>query len=343
MTPNGFDVTQLTRDYGDPFEEARACRRECALFDFSFVARASVKGPGALSAIEHLTRRPLHRLAPGQVRYALREGEGNVLISDLTIWRHSGTHYEVMSGRRQDIGDLASAAQEDIGVQELSGETAIFSLQGPRSFDTLKGLADMAEIARLAYFTHCRAKIAGIDCIVGRLGYTGELGLEIVLPRARATELWGALVERARPAGFAAADILRIEAGFVLFANEFRIPVTACEAGLARYASSTDNRQTPEIALVCFRAQTNARPVLWQPGNGPKRPGRPGTIAVTSACHSHLANGTLGLGFARQSDISAGRNLIDLYGTFEQITLVSLPFYDPEKKRPRVDGQTASL
>lgn len=77
MTASGFDVTQLTRDYGDPCEEAWACRTHCALFDFSFVARASVKGPGALSAIEQLTNRPLHRLAPGQLRYALREGDGN--------------------------------------------------------------------------------------------------------------------------------------------------------------------------------------------------------------------------------------------------------------------------
>lgn len=88
-----------------------------------------------------------------------------------------------MSGRRQDIAELASACRDGTSVQDLSGETAIFALQGPRSFDTLKGLADMAEIARLAYFTHCLASIAGIDCIVGRLGYTGELGLEIVLPR----------------------------------------------------------------------------------------------------------------------------------------------------------------
>ena len=71
MIPKGFDVTQLTRDYGDPFAEARACRTENALFDFSFVARASVKGLGALSTIEHLTR-AAHFIVLPHVRFATR-------------------------------------------------------------------------------------------------------------------------------------------------------------------------------------------------------------------------------------------------------------------------------
>lgn len=343
MTIDRFDVTQLTQDYGDPNEEACMCRADCALFDFSFVARASVKGPDALSAIGNLTRRPLHHLSPGRIRYAVREGENNELLSDLTIWKRHGMDYEVMSGRRQDISELASMCPEGAEVRDLSDEMAIFAVQGPKSLDALAGLAAAADIARLAYFTHCRAKIAGIDCIVGRIGYTGEAGFEIILAREHANELWETLAERAPPAGFAAADILRIEAGLVLFANEFRLPVTASEAGLARYAGGAGDQQTPEISLVCFRAHTEQKPVLWQPEYVPSRPEDCGTIAVTSACHSRLAGGTLGLGFARQSDISAGRNLIDPQGNFEQITLAPLPFYDPEKKQPRVDWHAQTV
>src|SRR5262245_66614674 len=103
------------------------------------------------------------------------------------------------------------------------------------------------------------------------------------MPRPAATELWELLARRARPAGFAAADTLRIEAGFVLFANEFRLPVTAREAGLERFAGLCAAPTEREIMLVCFRANTRDKPILWQPKVPVVRPTRSGTIPVTSA------------------------------------------------------------
>jgi glycine cleavage system aminomethyltransferase T len=174
-----------------------------------------------------------------------------------------------------------------------------------------------------------------VPCIAGRLGYTGEAGFEIVLPRAAAADIWRLLARTVRPAGFIAADILRIEAGFVLFANEFRVPVTAGEAGLERFAGSRRPIADGDIALVCFRASTRERPVLWQPDGQVLRPTLPGTIVVTSACHSAEAGGTLGLGFVLQSDAVAGAALHDPNEVFTDIVLVARPFYDPHKRKPR--------
>ena len=71
-----------------------------------------------------------------------------------------------------------------------------------------------------------------MPCVIGRLGYSGEPGFEIIVDVELQAQLWNELSGRARPAGFAATDILRIEAGLVLFANEFVVPVTPSEAGL---------------------------------------------------------------------------------------------------------------
>lgn len=330
-----FDPTTLRRDYGDPEGEAHACRTDCALFDYSFIARARLDGPGALDAIGQLTRRPLTGLPPGQVRYALRADSNGYLLSDLTIWRRGEAHYEVMSGRSEDIWDLVAAAEPGCEVEDLSARTSIIALQGPGSLQALIGLADAGALATLGYFTSAPITIGDVRCIVGRLGYTGELGFEILLPRSAAPGLWAQLAGRARPAGFAAADMLRIEAGFVLFANEFRLPVTAREAGLERFAGLCAAAKTPEVALVCFRASTRAKPVLWRPAAPVVRPTGPGTITVTSACHSLQAAGTLGLGYALRSDLVAGVPLRDPSGTFADIRLVPLPFHDPYKRRPR--------
>lgn len=328
-----FDPSRLVRQYGDPEDEARACRSECALFDFSFIARARVSGPDALAAIAHLTPRPLEHLRPGRIAYALREDAVGQLVSDLTIWRH-GDHYEVMSGRSEDIADLLDAAPADCRVEDLSDSHAIFALQGPKSLDVLAPHLDAEAIARLSYFAFTKARLRDVPCMVGRLGYTGEQGFEIVLPRAAARQVWDDLARRACPAGFAAADILRIEAGFVLFANEFQVPVTASEAGLQRFADMRRDPRERNISLVCFTAATREKPVLWRPGAPVARP-LAGILTITSACHSVVANGTLGLGFALRADLDAGRRLADPRGRFADIRVAPLPFYDRGKRRPR--------
>src|SRR5262249_62376280 len=145
-------------------------------------------------------------------------------LSDLTVWRHSETVYEVMSGRSEDIPDLVLTARPGCEVEDLSGRTSIFAVQGPGSLQALAGLADVGALSKLGYFTFVPIRICDVDCVVGRLGFTGEPGFEILMPRPAATELWELLARRARPAGFAAADILRIEAGLLLLSHGVPLP-----------------------------------------------------------------------------------------------------------------------
>src|SRR5262249_48506124 len=181
------------------------------------------------------TGRSLAGLAPGSIRYALRVADSGAVLADLTIWRIGPQAFELMSGRREDVLDLLSLSKSAAQVADLTASTAILSLQGPESLDALSGLGDLRAITALPYFGFCEARLGGTPCTVGRLGYTGEQGFEIVLARQDRASLWAELAKRARPAGFAAADILRIEAGFVLFTNEFSIPVAPSEAGLSRF------------------------------------------------------------------------------------------------------------
>jgi glycine cleavage system aminomethyltransferase T len=328
-----FNPASVVRDYGDPHEEARACRTACALFDFSFLARARVSGPAGLAAIAQLTGRALGDLAPGKIRYALRENGDGHLVSDLTIWR-CDDHYDLMSGRSEDIADLISAAGPEARAEDLSGAYSIFAIQGPGSLAALEPYTDVSPTAALAYFRFAQVQIDGVPCLVGRLGYTGEPGFEIIVPQPDGRRIWSRLARSARPAGFIAADALRVEAGFVLFTNEFRVAVTAREAGLERFAGARDLPTEQDIALVCFRASTREPPVLWQPTAPVARPDR-GTITVTSACHSILAGGTLGLGYACKSDLLAGVPLTDPLGAFTDIEIVPRPFLDPLKRRVR--------
>lgn len=327
-----FDPARVVIDYGDIDGEVEACRTAAALFDFSFVARARVAGPQALALLGEMTSRDHATMAVGDIRYALRARPDGRLVSDLTIWRLDPDTYELMSGRSEDIADLVRLAPGD--VTDLSGKSAIFAVQGPNTLARLASATDVSEISRLAYYRCCRARLLGADCLVGRLGYTGEAGFEIIVAEHAAPRLWTALSGLARPAGFAAADILRIEAGFVLFANELRVPVGAGEVGLSRFAGSRPARLGTPLTLVAFRADAAGRPILWQPAATLARPA-PGEIVVTSACWSRRAGGVLGLGFAHADDVAAGRPLADPTRAFAALSLVPRPFYDPGKRRPR--------
>lgn len=336
-----FDPTNLVRDFGDIEGEARACRSVCALFDFSFMARARLEGPAARAALARFQPRPVDDLSPGRIRYALRLNADGAVEADLTIWNLGGGVYEVMSGRRQDVADLAALVPPGTSCRDLSDETAIFAVQGPRALAALAAVADAAALARLPYFGAGTVEVAGMTCLIGRLGYTGERGFEIVAPGAAARPLWDALARLARPAGFAAADILRIEAGFMLFVNECRLAVTPAELGLAQFAG--ERAGSARVRLVGFEAEGGARPILWRAPREVGLPRGPGEIAITSACRSIVFDRIIGLGFVRADDAVPGRTARDPHAGFGLVRLFSLPLYDPEKRRPRGDWSMADL
>ena len=296
-----------------------------------FMSRARLGGSGAVEVLARLLPRPMGDLAPGRIRYAVRLGAAGAVVADLTVWSLGDGVFEVMSGRAEDIADLTSIRSPSAWCEDLTAETAIFALQGPQTLAVLSGLADTDGLARLPYFAHGLFRIAGIDCRVGRIGYTGEMGFEIIADAVRGGDLWRFLAGRARPAGFAAIDLLRIEAGFILFANECVLGASAGELGLAAFAGPAGGASRSR--LVSFTAETPVRPVPWQPRPGMTLPRRRGEIAVTSACHSVVADKTLGLGFVsadHDSDIAE-----DPEGWFRGVRLTRSPYFDPHKRRPR--------
>lgn len=329
-----FERARLKSDFGDPVGEARACREKSAVFDFSFLECVRLNGPGARAVVEAYVRRPLNKLAQGAIAYAVRTNSSAAAVADLTVWRIETNTYEVMSGRREDVIALMASASIDAEVLDVGGGRAVFALQGPDALNVLRKVGDADRLSSLPYFHFTQAEIAGAFCTVGRLGYTGEAGFEIVMSRTDAPRLWVELSRHTSPAGFIAADMLRIEAGFVLFDNEFRVPVWPDEAGLAQFYVGQSRHNIP-LKLISFAAETDYLPLPWVAKSGLERPTRAGVIAVTSACKSIAAGGVLGLGFVTASTVDNAM-LEDPSRQFRNIRRTQLPFYDTSKRRPRL-------
>lgn len=337
-----FDATLLQRDFGDWQAEAVACRCECALFDFSFMSRVQVSGEGALQALAAFQNRRVDDMPVNRIRYGLRVDKANRVVADLTLWRRAHDCFEVMSGRYTDIADLlaidtggcTATVRPPCGISctDLSADTAIFAVQGPQTLAALESLTDTRALSALDYFGFKSIELAGVPCLIGRLGYTGERGIEIIAPRAEHARLWTALVARARPAGFAAIDSLRIEAGFMLFANDLVLGPTISELGVD--PATITGADTDRYEFICCTAKTDGDPVMWQPTDMNPQPPADNEIVITSACWSMVAQSVLVLGFTRR-DVNPRQALIDPTGEFTHLQPVSRPFVDPLKKRPR--------
>ncbi len=334
--PISYQIPTLISDYGDPAAEVHACRNGCALFDFSFVQRAEVTGPHSADLVEKFVHRAVAQLEPGTIRYALRLRDDGTVLSDLTVWKMSDHHFEIMSGHPPDLAALA--AMGDGTVSLPADDTAIFAVQGPRALESLSPLCTEVErLAALRYFEHSVICIGDVDCRVGRLGYSGEAGFELIVQRSKAEHLWSLLSSTCTPSGFIAADILRIEAGFPLFWNDFAIPVTPHEAGLSAFSLAKAATTPNTLKRICFSADTAELPQLWRFKELPARPSRPGEVAVTSAGYSTRADSVIGLAYVLARTDIESTPLFDPTGVFTQLHALPLPFYDRTKARPRAE------
>ena len=292
-----LSIAEMVRDYGDPQGEARRCRQHCALFDFSFVYRLRVSGRKVIHVLENFQPRMLRDMSIGQIRYSVKADVQGRVRSDLTLWRLAENVFEVMSGCEQDIVELAALQDEGFNLQDLSETTAILALQGPDTLAQLAAYIDVSALRQLSYFHFIQVEICGISCLIGRLGYSGEAGFEVLLEHSQKDRLWALLAEKIAPAGFAAIDILRIEAGLFLFTNECRVAPSIAELGLSKLFEQ--RARSPQIRLVAFAADSakSSELILWQPtSNTIQRPDR-GEITITSACFSPHFNAAIGLGF----------------------------------------------
>lgn len=286
-------------------EEHLAVRQAAGLFDFSFMALHEFTDVPALRALQ---TRDLGAVHPGQIAYTLLLGPGGAVRIDATVWRLEERRYWLFAGKPGAYGG-----------RDRSGEFAILALQGPASGIVLSRLVGKEAVGALGYFRFAQMR----DVLVARIGYSGELGYELLVPAGAAAALRRELLAAGRPeglreCGWACADSLRIEAGYVLFDREVDGEANPRELGLERLVDSPR-----EFAL---RRRLAGLEILEQPA-GAEVP----TAVVTSECFSPTLRRPLALGFIAP-ELCEGAPVV-ANGRLARVA--RLPFYDPQRRRPR--------
>ena len=216
-----------------------AIRNAAGLFDTSPLYKYRFSGPDAQRYLAGVLARDTRKLAVGRAQYTLWCDDRGFVIEDGVLLRPAESEYLLTAAEPNLAYFQGLAGGLDVAIEDVTEDWGIVSIQGPRSRDILGAVAPA--IADLGYFALTRTKIAGVDVLVSRTGYTGDLGYEVWTPADGALKVWDAIWEVGEPRalipfGMTALYMARIEAGLILLDVDFHS---------SRFAWTDADRSTP--------------------------------------------------------------------------------------------------
>jgi aminomethyltransferase len=224
--------------YTGVIAEHEAVRTAAGLFDVSHMGEVEFKGQGALESANALITNDLAKAADGQAMYAGLLNDKGGFVDDIVAYRFSPEHIFICVNASNADKDFAWMSQHARGVKPVnrSNDYGQLAVQGPKAFGIVQRLSD-SKLDGVGTYRFTTGKVAQIDCILSRTGYTGEDGFELYCPAGSAEKLWWALLEEGKrdgltPAGLGARDSLRTEMKYALYGNDIDDVHTPFEAGL---------------------------------------------------------------------------------------------------------------
>jgi aminomethyltransferase len=352
-TLTGFAGWLMPLRYGSETAEHNAVRTRAGLFDLSHMGEIAVTGAGAAAALDYALVGQPSALAPGRARYTMICAPDGGVIDDLIVYRLSDGEFLVVANAANTAAVVAALTERATGGAEVTDRTsdyALIAVQGPNATAILTPVTD-ADLGAVKYYASYPATVAGCQILLARTGYTGEDGFELFSRPQDAERIWEALTaagaaEGLVPAGLAARDTLRLEAGMPLYGNELGPDITPFDAGLGRVvkldkpgdfvgrgalaerASAAPRRELVGLVGRSRRVPRHGYDVLWD--------GAPCGV-VTSGAPSPTLGSPIAMAYvtpqvarqARQDDADGkpSRLAVDIRGSAEPADLVSLPFY----------------
>lgn len=233
---------QLPMHYSSQIQEHQYVREQAGMFDVSHMNVVDIKGKDSKRFLEYLLANDANKLTvPGQALYSCMLNERGGVIDDLITYWVEGDWYRVVLNAATHDKDMAwlNEQSKDFSIEMIEQPSyAMIAVQGPQAL-ALFAKATQIDASDLKVFS---GRFEA-DYWVARTGYTGEDGLEIILPGEQAESLWHALLDAGvKPCGLGARDTLRLEAGMNLYGHDMDEDVLPYEAGLAWTIAAKDER-----------------------------------------------------------------------------------------------------
>ena len=333
--------------YGDAVGEYWAVREGVSIGDVSTLGKLVVSGPDVVEALERIYPCRVADIKPGRSRYALLLNERGHVMDDGMILRESETRFALSftSGGAANaemwLRDWIDTWGLRVHVMDRTMSLAAINVTGPLAGELL-GRLGLPEPPR--FLGHVHAAIAGVDCHVMRLSFTGEAAFELHHPIDRSVALWRALMDAGRdlgirPHGLQALFGLRLEKGHVIVGMDTELDTTPRRLGMDWATRMDKPRFIGKAALERTAKLPDERRWVGFSMDGPAPvegtpifDGDGGEIIgnVTGSWHSPLLGKALMLGWQRRPP-HPDRVRID----GREAVVTATPFYDPEGHRAR--------
>jgi aminomethyltransferase len=346
-TLTGFAGWRMPLRYGSETAEHQAVRQAAGLFDLSHMGEITVTGPEAAAALDYALTGLPSAIAPGRARYMMICAEDGGVLDDLVVYRTGDLEYLVVANASNTATVMAAlsdrAAAFSAQVTDATEQYALIAVQGPEAAGILAPLTDVP-LDGLKYYAGHDGTVAGRRAWVARTGYTGEDGFELFTAAGDAEAVWTALASAGEPAGLvpaglAARDTLRLEAGMPLYGNELGPDMTPYDAGLGRVvkldkpggfvggaALAERSKAGPERVLAGLTMASRRVPRHGYPVLAGGQPA--GT--VTSGAPSPTLGRPIALAYLAPEVVSGNGAVelaVDIRGRAEPAELTDLPFY----------------
>ncbi len=341
-------------DYGDPDGEALAVHTRAGLIDVSTLGKLIVRGPEAGELLDRLYPNVISTLQPGRIRYGVLLSDSGRITDDGTVCRLDEETFYVTT-----TSTGATAVEQwfswwladwrlQAHITDVTQGVAAMNLAGPNARMVLAKIADFdVGPESFRYLDARQGQVAGIECLLLRIGFVGELGYEIHCPGPNAGQLWAALLQAGadlgvRPFGLEPQRILRLQKQHILVGQDTDSESTPYSASMqwvvkldkshdfiGRWALEDAAQREPQSMLVGFTVPSGEVPtegavVLAEPG---------GAVVgqVTSARRSAQLEQSIGMAWVPPGAAFDGARITisDGQRTLEAL-ITTKPFYDPD-------------
>jgi aminomethyltransferase len=317
-------------------QEHVAVRTGAGVFDVSHMGEIETSGPQAEELLQRLLSNDVAKIAERGAQYSVLCREDGGVLDDLFTYRlpqgryltvtNASNHEKDLAWFREHTGDFA------VDVKDAHDRWAMLAVQGPDARAAVERIAEGELPARMRT---ADVVVAGADCIACGTGYTGEDGVELLIPPDAATTVWDALMEQGvTPVGLGARDTLRLEVCFHLYGNDLSEDRNPIEAGLA-WCCKLDTSFIGADALRDLEPEQTLVPFAFT-GPGIPRQGNPvrtehGEGVVTSGSLSPCLEAGIGMAYVPVAAAEPGTALeVDVRGKMRAADVREKPLYRKE-------------
>jgi aminomethyltransferase len=336
-----FAGWEMPVQYSGVLDEVRTVRGAAGLFDVSHMGELHVRGPAALAWLNAVTTNDVARLRPGRAQYSLLLDADAGILDDILVYCLGPDDYLLVVNAGNTAKDrewLEGRLLPGVLLEDSSRVTALVALQGPAAREVLQPLCT-GPLEELSRFGFAAGRVAGVECLVSRTGYTGEDGFEL-FTQGDVGLLWDALLGAGagtvKPCGLGARDVLRLEAGNVLYGHEIWEEVNPLSAGLMWAVKMEKGPFEGRARLEEYLAAGAALTLVGLESEGRAVPRQHYLLQcrgedvgfVTSGTYSPTLERPIAMGYVPPELAAPGTTLqVIIRGRPEPVRVVALPFY----------------